>query len=209
MSLMLTKPHRSTIYYRLSGLYEPVFAPFFQSRAQGTIRNLQLPPGAKVLEVGVGTGLSLDAYPPHADVLGIDLSPEMLARAREKIARHGWQHIELRRMDACNMEFPDNSFDYVMAFHIVSVVPNLKRLMGEISRVCCPGGTITIINHLRSEQPLIAASVDLLEPVTQRRGWHTTLTFEELISSAPLRIIRRYKTSPRSLFTIIIAENAK
>jgi phosphatidylethanolamine/phosphatidyl-N-methylethanolamine N-methyltransferase len=206
---MLTKPHRSTIYYRLSGLYEPVFAPFFQSRAQATIRNLQLPAGAKVLEVGVGTGLSLDAYPPHADVLGIDLSPEMLAQAHDKIARHGWQHIELRHMDACNTEFPDNSFDYVMAFHIVSVVPDLKRLMGENSRVCRPGGTITIINHLRSERPLIAASVDLLGPVTQRLGWHTKLTFEELVSSAPLRVIRRYKTSPRSLFTIIIAENAK
>lgn len=206
---MLSAPHRSSLYYRLANCYDAVFAPFFQARAEATIRSLNIPAGAKVLEIGVGTGLSLAAYPPHADVTGVDLSPHMLERARDKVQRHTWRHIDLLEMDACHLEFAADSFDYVMAFHIVSVVPDLGRLMREIARVCRPGGQIAIINHLRSERPWIAAAVDALEPLTHRLGWHTRLGFDELCAAAPLTVLRRYKTSPRSLFTIVIAEKPR
>ena len=203
---MVAAPHESRIYYALSRFYEGFFSPFFRARIHQTIRGLALPPGARVLEVGVGTGLSLEAYPPHADVTGIDLSSEMLRQAQEKIDRHGWKHIELRQMDALNLEFDDASFDYVMAFHIASVVPDSPRLVREVWRVCKPGGTVVIINHLRSERRWIARAVDLLSPLTLRLGWHTRLKYEDLMSAAPLNPRRRYKTSPRSLFTVVIAE---
>jgi phosphatidylethanolamine/phosphatidyl-N-methylethanolamine N-methyltransferase len=203
---MLPTPHQSKIYHNLSRLYDGMFAPFFQRRAQATIRALDLPPGARVLEVGVGTGLSLDAYPPHAEVVGVDLSEDMLGHARRKIAAHGWQHIELRQMDALDLQFPDESFDYVMAFHLVTVVPDFARLMREIVRVCRPGGTIVIINHLRSPRPWIAALVDCLSPITHLLGWHTKLRYEELLEPAPNKVVRRYKTSFRTLITVVIAE---
>lgn len=203
---MLTAPHRSAFYHRLSNLYDSLFSPFFQARAQATIRSLQIPPGAKVLELGVGTGLSLDAYPPHAHVVGVDLSAEMLAHARRKIAQRGWTHIELLQMNAQELTFPDDSFDYVMAFHLLTVVPDLPQLMRQIVRVCRPGGTVVLINHLRSERPWLAALVDCLNPITRLLGWHTKLSFAELESmSHPLVFLRRYKTSPRSLFTVMIA----
>jgi len=198
-------PHRSKIYHNLSRFYDGLFAPFFQARAQATIRKLQLPPGAKALEVGVGTGLSLDAYPAHADVTGIDLSEGMLTHARAKIARKGWEHIHLQPMDALNMTFEDNSFDYVFAFHLVSVVPDSARLMREMVRVCKPGGKIVVINHLRSERKWIASLVDLLGPITNSLGWHTKLTFQDVVTPAPLDEVVRYKTSPQSLFTVVIA----
>lgn len=198
-------PHRSKIYHNLSRFYDGLFAPFFQARAQATIRKLQLPPGSRALEVGVGTGLSLDAYPEHAHVSGVDLSEEMLARARAKIARHGWTHIHLQPMDALNLTFDDNTFDFVFAFHLVSVVPDSARLMREMVRVCKPGGKIVVINHLRSERKWIASLVDLLGPITNSLGWHTKLTFEDVITPAPLDQVERYKTSPRSLFTVVIA----
>ena len=199
-------PHQSRIYYNLSRFYEGFFSPFFRDRIHQTIKSLKMPPGAEVLEVGVGTGLSLEAYPEHARVRAIDLSPEMLQHAQEKIDRHGWKHITLQPMDALNLEVEDESYDYVVAFHIASVVPDHRRFMQEIWRACKPGGTIVIINHLRSPRWWIASAVDLLGPVTNRLGWHTRLRYEDLLAAAPIEVVRRYKTSWRSLFTVIIAK---
>jgi phosphatidylethanolamine/phosphatidyl-N-methylethanolamine N-methyltransferase len=199
-------PHKSRIYHNLSRFYDRIFTRFFMRRIHSTIAGLDMPPTARVLEVGVGTGLSLPAYPAHAEVLGIDLSPAMLQHAQEKIEQQGYKHITLRQMDALNLELPDASFDYVMAFHIVTVVPDCGRLVREITRVCKPGGTIVIINHLRSPRRWIAALVDLVSPFTHLLGWRTTLSYEELVGAAPIKVVRRFKTSPRSLFTVIIAE---
>ncbi len=199
-------PHESKIYHRLSHVYDSVFTPFFMARIHQTIRRLEIPPGARVLELGVGTGLSLEAYPEHAEVVGIDLSESMLTHARQKIDEHGWKHIELRQMDAMNLEFVDGSFDYVMAFHLVTVVPDPKRLMHEMTRVCKPGGTLVIINHLRSPRPWVAGFMDALNPITRRMGWQTKLSFENLVAGVPVKVLRRYKTSPQSLFTVVIAQ---
>jgi phosphatidylethanolamine/phosphatidyl-N-methylethanolamine N-methyltransferase len=199
------RSHESRIYRELSRHYERIFARFLRRRIQSTIESLDIRPGAKVLEVGVGTGLSLSAYPRHAEVTGIDIAPEMLAQAQRKIDRHGWRHVTLRRMDALEMDFPDESFDYVTAFHIMSVVPDSKRLIGEILRVSKPGATIAIINHFRSEHKWVGPLVDLLDPLTRRLGWRTTIRFSDLVGSAPLRVRRRFKTNARSLFTVVIA----
>jgi phosphatidylethanolamine/phosphatidyl-N-methylethanolamine N-methyltransferase len=197
--------HESPVYYKLSNLYESAFGPFFGPRARKMIRSLNIPAGAKVLEVGVGTGLSLPAYPAHAQVTGIDLSEHMLVQARHKVDAKGWQHITLRQMDALNLEFPDDEFDYVMAFHVVTVVPDPERFMSEVLRVCKPGGTVLIINHLRSARRWLARGVDALAPVTRWLGWRTDLSADDLARTPQLKIHRRFKTSPWSLFTVIIA----
>jgi len=198
-------PHESKIYSEFSHFYEWIFKGFFFPRIKSTIESLNIPPGSKVLEVGVGTGLSLTAYPEHAEVMGIDLAPDMLEHAHEKVNRNGWRHISLRQMDALNLEFQDEQFDYVMAFHIVTVVPDYKRLMQEIVRVCKPGGTIVVINHFRSERRWIAPFVDLIDPITRHLGWSTRLRFEDLIDGVPLKVERRFKTAFRSFFTVMIA----
>ncbi|MGH7966558.1 MAG: class I SAM-dependent methyltransferase, partial [Candidatus Binatia bacterium] len=138
---VLKLPHESKIYSEFSHLYDKIFSRFFCDRITSVITSLEIAPGAKVLEVGIGTGLSLAAYPPHCEVTGVDLAPEMLERARQKAVENGWRHFRLLEMDALNLEFPDNSFDYVTSFHVISVVPNPVRMMQEIHRVCKPGGT--------------------------------------------------------------------
>jgi len=201
-----TSPHRSGFYHRLANWYEAVFARFFRDRARAAIEALEIPAGAKVLEIGVGTGLSLAAYPNEAEVVGIDLSEEMLNHAREKIDAHGWNHIRLQQMDAQSLEFPDAHFDYVMAFHVVTVVPDHRKMMDEIVRVARPGATVVIINHFRSERRLVAKLVDALDPITRHLGWRTTLGLEDAFAEQPLEIEARYKTSPRSLFTVVRAK---
>lgn len=203
-----TQAHQSKLYYEFSHLYDLVFARYFFPRIAGVIRALDLPAGAKVLELGVGTGLSLSAYPSHVQVLGVDLAPDMLEHAQERINRNGWRHVTVSEMDAMHLALPDSSFDYVMAFHVVSVVPDAAQLMREAQRVCRPGGTIVVINHFRSEKPLLAAIDRGMEPVTRRCGWHT-LARHEVFGGVSLAIKRAYKTSRRSLFTIVVARNEK
>ena len=198
-------PHESKIYSQFSHVYDRVFTGVFFPRIQRVIRDLGIAPGARVLEVGVGTGLALEAYPTHCKVVGIDLAPDMLARAQRKVDRHGWRHIDLAVGDAQALDFPDESFDVVTSFHVVSVVPDSHRMMREMVRVCAPGGTIVIINHFRSERPLIAWMVDRLDPITRKLGWRTTLRVSDLLESTPVDLVKRFKTSRRSLFTVMIA----
>ena len=208
MALANAQPHESRLYYEFSHLYDLLFRRVFYPRIAMVIRTLGIEPGARVLELGVGTGLSLDAYPTHCHVTGIDLAPDMLERAQDKVNRNGWRHITLEQGDALNLKFADDSFDYVMAFHVVSVVPDPKRMMNEARRVCRPGGVITIINHFRSPHPTLARFMRVIDPLTRRVGW-TTLGLGDVVDWHALHVERQWKTSPRSLFTIVVARNAK
>jgi phosphatidylethanolamine/phosphatidyl-N-methylethanolamine N-methyltransferase len=203
-----TPAYQSKLYSEFTQLYDLVFARFFYPRIATVIRALKIPSGAKVLELGVGTGLALEAYPRHCSVLGVDLAPDMLEHAQERIDRNGWRHINVQEMDAMDLALPDDSFDYVMAFHVVSVVPDAARMMREAQRVCKPGGQIVVINHFRSQQRLLAAVDRRMEPITRRWGWHT-LDRAEVFDGLPLDLERIYKTSKRSLFTIVVARNDK
>jgi phosphatidylethanolamine/phosphatidyl-N-methylethanolamine N-methyltransferase len=208
MALANAQPHESRLYYELSHFYDLMFRRVFYPRIAMVIRSLDIERGARVLELGVGTGLSLDAYPAHCQVTGVDLAPDMLERAQDKVNRNGWRHITLEQGDALNLRFPDDSFDYVMAFHVVSVVPDPLRMMAEAQRLCRPGGVITIINHFRSPRPALARLMRTLDPITRALGW-TTLNLADVLDRRALHVERQWKTSPRSLFTIVVARNAK
>ena len=198
-------PHRSRLYSDLSGLYDHVFTRVFARRIHQVVRRLGIPPGARVLEVGIGTGLSLDAYPPHCHVTGIDISREMLDHAEQKKDPIRHRHIHLVQMDAMNMAFPDNSFDFVTAFHVVTVVPNPRRLVLEMTRVCKSEGQVVIINHFSSRRRVIRGVVNMVDPLTRKLGWSTRLSLDDVMMSSNLALENRYKTSPWSLFTIVEA----
>lgn len=199
--------HESKIYSEFSHLYDSIFARFFTDRITSVIRDLDIRPGAQVLEVGVGTGLSMPAYPSHCTVTGIDLAPDMLERAHQRATENDWRHFRLLAMDAMSLDFPDDAFDYVNAFHVISVVPDPVRMMREIHRVCKPHGKITLINHFRSTKPLIGPLIGALDPITRRLGWSASLGLAQAFAGVPVRIDRRFKTHPLSLFTVVLAEN--
>ena len=205
----LRNPHESKIYSEFSHLYEKIFSPFFEKRIHTVIKNLQISPGAKVLEVGIGTGMSMAAYPSHCEVTGVDLAADMLEKAQEKAYENGWRHFHLMEMDALNLKFPDNAFDYVLSFHVISVVPDPVRMMHEIHRVCKPGGSIVIINHFRSTKPVIGPLVGALTPITRYLGWDASLRLSEAFAGVPVHIEKCFKTSPFSLFTVVVAQNQK
>ena len=208
MTPQAVQPHESPLYRRLSRLYDHSFGRVFQPRITRVVRSLRIPPGARVLEIGCGTGISFEAYPRHCEVVGIDLADDMLERARRRIATQGWSHVRVERGDALALAFPESSFDFVLAFHVISVVPDPRRMMAEAQRVCRDGGTIVVINHFRSENTVIAGLQRSIDPVTRRLGW-TTLRLHELLRMRGLDTRRVWKTSARSLFTIVEARNVK
>lgn len=207
-SLGDTQAHESKLYYEFSRFYDRVFTRIFYPRIGMVIRSLNIEPGAEVLEVGAGTGLAFQAYPSHCHVTGIDLAAEMLELAQEKISWNGWRHIEVKEMDALNLKFEDDTFDYTTAFHVVSVVPDAQRLISEAVRVTKPNGTIVIVNHFRSPNPVLSRLDTMVEPIYRQLGWHT-VDLEEMLEAQPLQIAQHYKTSRYSLFTIIVAKNIK
>ena len=201
--------HESKIYSEFAPLYDKIFGKIFYSRLESVIENLEIPPGAKVLEVGAGTGTSFPAYPTHCEVVGIDLAPDMLARARQKIEDNGWEHLSVLEMNALDLKFPDNTFDYVMAFHVVTVVPDPVRMIAEAKRVCKAGGKIVVVNHFTSDFPLIGSLTEALDPLTRWLGWRTDLRLKPFIETTNLTVERVYKLSKTSLYTVLLGRNEK
>jgi phosphatidylethanolamine/phosphatidyl-N-methylethanolamine N-methyltransferase len=201
--------HESKIYSEFAPLYDKIFGKIFYSRLEQVIEDLNIPPGAKVLELGAGTGTSFPAYPTHCEVVGIDLAPDMLARARQKIEENGWSHLRVLEMNALDLEFPDNTFDYVMAFHVVTVVPDPVRMMQEAKRVCKPGGKIVVVNHFTSDVPVIGSLTEALDPLTRWLGWRTDLRLKPFIQMTQLKVERAYKLSKASLYTVLLGRNDK
>lgn len=196
--------HESKLYSEFAPLYDRVFGKIFYSRLERVIEDSRIPRGAKVLEVGAGTGTSFPAYPSHCQVTGIDLAPDMLTRARQKIAENGWTHIKVLEMNALALNFPDNSFDFVMAFHVVTVVPDPVAMINEAQRVCKPGGKIVIVNHFTSDVPVLGSVTRSLDPLTRWLGWRTDLKLKAFIETTNLTVERIYKISKASLYTVLV-----
>lgn len=196
--------HQSKLYAEFAPLYDKVFGKIFYNRLEHVIENLGIPPGANVLEVGAGTGTSFPAYPSHCEVTGVDLAPDMLARARRKIEENGWSHFKVMEMNALDLQFPDNTFDYVMAFHVVTVVPDPVRMIAEAKRVCKTGGRIIIVNHFTSERRLLGSFTQALDPMTRWLGWRTDLKLKPFIEATGLRVEKVYKLNKASLYTVLL-----
>src|SRR5258707_14571657 len=141
--------------YRLfSGSYDFLFGPVFHPGRREGVRIANDRPGQHILEVGVGTGLSLPFFRKDAKVTGIDVSAEMLDKARRRVARHQLTQVEaLVEMDAENLSFPDNSFDSVLALYVASVVPDPARFAAEMRRGCISRGAIVRVHPFPHREP--------------------------------------------------------
>ncbi|MGY3120607.1 SAM-dependent methyltransferase [Bradyrhizobium sp. S3.14.4] len=143
--LDLTRGTVEQAYDRWAPVYDLVFGGVFAKGRQAAIAATNKI-GGRVLEVGVGTGISLPLYAPHLRIFGTDISEAMLDKARQRVTEGNLKNVEgLAVMDAEKLEFPDNSFDVVMAQYVVTAVPNPEVALDEFARVLRPGGELIIL----------------------------------------------------------------
>ncbi|ATX66475.1 class I SAM-dependent methyltransferase [Roseinatronobacter bogoriensis] len=165
--------------------------------------------GGRVLEVGVGTGLALPYYNPSVEVTGIDFSEDMLIRARAKVAEEKLGHVrELRQMDARELDFPDASFDTVVAMHLISVVPDPERVMAEMARVCKPGGQILLVNHFARDEGWLAWLERKFAPFADWMGWHSNFPKDRVLGVQELQLMEDKPLTSLGMFTFLRMEKA-
>ncbi|MBI5826947.1 MAG: class I SAM-dependent methyltransferase [Deltaproteobacteria bacterium] len=197
------------IYAGYSNVYDVLFKRFFYPRIKHAITYMDIRPGERILDVGVGTGLSFSVFPRHCKVVGIDLSTEMLKKAREKIEKNGLDNIRLLGMDAMSIGFRDDSFDKVFISHVVSVVPDPYRVMSEVKRVCRKGGQVVIVNHFKSRNKLVETAEKIINPVCKKIGWRSDLCLNEFIDRAGLQVKRKYTLKKLDFWHILFTTNDK
>ena len=173
-------------YAVLSPVYDFLFDKVFYPGRVAAIYLLEIEPGSRVLEVGVGTGLNLPLYPRDCDVTGVDISAEMLRKAEERVRTLGMTKTKLMLMDGSQLAFPENSFDRVIATYVISAVPDPVKTLLEMRRVCKPSGHLVILNHFKSENPIIGMFEKLLAPVCTKIGFDTELKLMPLLERVAL-----------------------
>lgn len=191
-------------YRRWAGVYDTVFggvSGFGRRRAVAAVNRM---PGSRVLEVGVGTGLALPLYRRDVEVVGIDLSREMLAKAQERVAAERLTHVRgLLEMDAERMAFADGSFDIAVAMFTASVVPDAKRLFAEMSRVVRPGGHMLFVNHFAAEGGPRWWVERAMAPLARRLGWHPDFALRDLLDPALTPVDSFEPCPPAGIFTLL------
>jgi SAM-dependent methyltransferase len=133
----------------------------------------------------------------------------MLREAQACIGSHGIDNACILRMDAVHMAFPDSTFDGLMAAYVITAVPDYRLLMAEMVRVCKPGGRIVFVNHLSNRSRLVAFGQRLLSPITQRLGWRTDISLEDVLAGTPLEVTRVTTVAPFGLWYLVECRNAK
>jgi phosphatidylethanolamine/phosphatidyl-N-methylethanolamine N-methyltransferase len=175
------------VYDKLAKVYDFTFGPALHPGRLQAIERMDIQPGERVLEVGVGTGINLPLYPKNCSVIGIDFSGSMLEIARERAVRKDSRNVRLLQMDAADLKFVDNSFDIVYAPYLISVVPDPVRVAREMRRVCRPGGRIILLNHCLSPSPILSRIERWISPFTIHIGFTADLDLPAFLAQSEMQ----------------------
>ena len=207
---MLRDPAKEVMekaYARWAPVYDVLCGPVFlngRRAAAEAARDV----GGRILEIGVGTGLSFDDYDDTTQITGIDISEPMIARAYERCASGRYPFVkDLRVMDAHDLQFADATFDCVVGQFVITLVEDPERVLSECARVTKPGGQIVLVNHLYSERGLAAAVERLLAQKARAVGLRPEFPFRRLAAWAEshggAELIERRKVKPFGVYTLV------
>ena len=208
MAIAMNSRGVAEAYGRWAPVYDLVFGPVFKRGRAAAVVAAELV-GGRILEVGVGTGLSLASYSPRSRVVGIDISEPMLEKARDRVEKQNLKHVEsISVMDAERLEFATDSFDVVVAQYVVTAIPNPEKALDEFLRVVRPGGEIILTTRLGAEMGLRGTIEKLLMPLTSRMGWvGTEFPWERyaawLATSPTTRLVEKRALPPLGHFWLI------
>ncbi len=197
------------IYDIHSVFYDATFGRLVRRRIARAISHMKIADTDRVLDLGIGTGVSLNYYPKRGRIYGIDLSSGMLRQARKKIIERGLDHAQVFQADALYLPFADDSFDHVFISHVISVVSDPYRLIAEAQRVAKPGARIVLVNHFQSTNRFIAMVEKWLCPLCTRLGWRSDLRLNDLVQRTGVQIDYRYKLEQIDLWETVVITNNK
>jgi len=203
----LDKDTVAKAYARWAPVYDLVFGAVFERGRKASIAAAERI-GGRILEVGVGTGLSLPEYAWTNRLTGVDLSAPMLRKAKERVAEHRLTNVDgLAVMDAQHLGFQDAAFDVVVAQYVITAVPDPEATLDEFARVLKPGGEIVLVNHLGAETGPRAAFERGFAPLARRLGWRPEFRWERLARWAErhggVTFIERRPMPPLGHFSLI------
>jgi phosphatidylethanolamine/phosphatidyl-N-methylethanolamine N-methyltransferase len=198
-------------YAAWAPVYDVVFGAVFERGRRAAIAAAEKAcgqQGGRILEVGVGTGISLPCYDRINRIVGIDISEPMLRKAQERVARDKLANVDaLAVMDATRMALPDTSFDVVVAQYVITAVPDPEATLDEFARVIKPGGEIVLVNHIGAEHGPRRAFEQGFAPVARRLGWRPEFPFKRLADWAArhggIRMLERRAMPPLGHFALI------
>ncbi len=192
-------------YRRQAAFYDLAFGAVSAAARTRVIAAVNALPGAEVLEVGVGTGLALPRYAAAKRITGIDLSADMLARARDRVAARGLANVrDLLVLDAEDTGLAAASFDIAVAMFVASVVPHPARLVRELRRLVRPGGHIVFINHFSAAGGVRLAVEQAMRPLAHTLGWHPDFPIAALLGPADMAAATIRPMPPFGLFTLVV-----
>jgi phosphatidylethanolamine/phosphatidyl-N-methylethanolamine N-methyltransferase len=190
-------------YRRWAPIYDYTFGMVAREGRRHAVELINEGAG-RVLEVGVGTGLSLPDYDKHLEIVGIDLSPDMLEKARERVADEELGHVTgLHEMDAADLKFPDGAFDTVVAMYVMTVVPEPEIVMRELARVTKPGGQVLLVNHFSQREGVRGWVERRMAPFADKIGWRSVFDVSRVTVCDDLELVERKSLRPLGLFTMI------
>jgi phosphatidylethanolamine/phosphatidyl-N-methylethanolamine N-methyltransferase len=207
MGAELDKVAVAKAYARWAPIYDLVFGSVFERGRKASIAAAERI-GGRILEVGVGTGLSLPEYAWTNRLTGVDLSAPMLRKAKARVNEHRLTNVDgLAVMDAQHLGFQDAVFDVVVAQYVITAVPDPEAALDEFARVLKPGGEIVLVNHLGAEAGLRASCERWFAPLARRLGWRPEFRWERLARWAArhggVRVIERRAMPPLGHFSLI------
>ncbi len=189
-------------YSRWAPVYDWVFGKVFEAGRRAAVEVINRRAG-RLLEVGVGTGLTLPRYRDHLTVTGIDLSPDMLAVAKKRVAEAKLGNVEaLIEMDATRLAFADASFDTVAVMYTITVVPHPDQVMAEVERVTKPGGEAIFVSHFASENGLYKLVEGWLTPLTKKLGWRPYFPISRILGRPGFETIEVKRLGVLGLFSV-------
>lgn len=190
-------------YARWAPVYDFSFGPIADAGRKRAIDIINKRSG-NLLEVGVGTGVALPRYAPHLTITGIDLSPDMLRIARQRVREKHLTNIAgIYEMDASELTFEDASFDTVVAMYVMTVVPDPVKVLRELERVCAPGGEVLIVNHFAQDHGLRGWVETFMAPAARALGWHPDFRAETITGATTLELVETVNLKPFGLFTML------
>lgn len=190
-------------YARWAPVYDFSFGPVAHAGRKRAVEVINRRAGS-VLEVGVGTGITLPQYNPHLRITGIDLSPDMLCKARARVRQKRVSNVDgIYEMDAAQLAFDDGAFDTVVAMYVMTVVPDPIKVLRELERVCAPGGEVLILNHFAQDHGVRGKIERWLAPASRALGWHPDFRLETITDTTKLDLVETQSLKPMGLFTML------